>query len=166
MNVEAEKQEKTVGQVALAWWSGLEHDHGGRAELRRCARAAEAVFCPQTHRLGRALKENGVPVAASVFPWMAIALSHVREHAAGTSLVAAMIGPDAKHPVLSTMRFRRLLGAASRADMVALIVRLTRMLGGHVNVPELAEAVHYWGDEVKRRWAFAYYEKVKQSSKE
>ncbi len=164
MNVEVEKQEKTVGQVALAWWNGLEHDPGGRAELRRCARAVEAVFCPQSHRLGSALRENGVPVAASVFPWMAIALSHVREHTAGTSLVAAMIGPDASHPVLSPIRFRRLLGAASRADMVILVVRLIRMLGGRVNVAELAETVNFWGDDMKRRWAFAYYEKVKQTA--
>ena len=35
--------------------------------------------------------------------------------------------------------------------------RLARMSQGKLNVRDLANAILYWGDNVKKRWIFDYY---------
>ena len=161
MSVDTKERKKaSIGASALAWWNALEHDPGDRAELRRCGTAAEAVFCPATHRLARRFAADGCQVSRSVLPWIAMALPHVREHVR-EHLVDGMIGPDAKRPRVSPLRFRRLLHASGRDTLIPSLIRVLRMLDGRANAAELAEAIAYWGDNVKKNWAFAYYEKIK-----
>jgi CRISPR system Cascade subunit CasB len=57
---------------------------------------------------------------------------------------------------MSEARFRRLLQADDRIDCLRRLTRAVKMLKGKANVADLAEAVWYWNDRTKRRWAFTY----------
>lgn len=65
-------------------------------------------------------------------------------------------------PILSQLRFRRLLTTQSGEALVAAFTRLVRLLDGKVNVNELARDFIDWshpirGQQVRRKWAFDYY---------
>jgi CRISPR system Cascade subunit CasB len=59
-------------------------------------------------------------------------------------------------PVVSELRFRRLI-QRDRNDLYPAMIRAIRMLGKQVNIYDLAASTYYWGDQVKRRWAFDYF---------
>ena len=59
-------------------------------------------------------------------------------------------------PVVSELRFRRLI-QRDRADLYVSMIRVLRMLGNKANLHDVANSVYYWGDKVKRDWAFAYF---------
>jgi len=60
-------------------------------------------------------------------------------------------------PRLSEARFRRLLHSGRGEERVSAFARLIALLGGTVNVAELANDFWHWNDRTKRRWAFDYY---------
>ena len=59
-------------------------------------------------------------------------------------------------PIVSELRFRRLI-QRDRADLYISMIRVLRMLGNKGNLHDLAKSVYFWGDGVKRRWAFEYF---------
>jgi CRISPR type I-E-associated protein CasB/Cse2 len=68
----------------------------------------------------------------------------------------AAAGDD--QPRLAEARFRRLLEVDRGEKLVAAFARLITLLGGEVNVSELARDFLAWDHEaVRRRWAFDYY---------
>lgn len=144
------------GQILLDWWQGLADDTGGRAALRRAPDITAVILLPAFQRLHRRLLAAGWPDQ----PWrndrlaaVAGLLSHVREPAA-LSLPQAM--SDGEKPPVSELRFQRLLESP---DMDALFTGLRRalpLLKQRANLCALANDVVHWGDEVKKRWAYAY----------
>jgi CRISPR system Cascade subunit CasB len=99
---------------------------------------------------------------------LARVLAHVRDHdpvqrpmrAAGWKVFPEQgSGSEAggERPLLSEVRFRRLLSAGRGEEQVSAFTRLIAQLGGIVHVPALAEAFWYWNDRTKRQWAFEYY---------
>ena len=65
-------------------------------------------------------------------------------------------------PVVSQVRFRRLLSIDSGEPLVASFVRLVRQLDSEVNVAEIATDFLDWshpirGPKVRNKWAFDYY---------
>jgi len=63
---------------------------------------------------------------------------------------------DVHAALLSEGRFRRLLQTPG-SDLMEPMRRLVRMMKGRVNVPDIAAAVLFWGDVVRKRWIFDYY---------
>ena len=162
------EQVKSPGAIALSWWTSLQPalergyrgDTGALARLRRAslidAMTEESVVVLH-RRLGLARRD--FPRAALV----ACVLAHVREHEPRLK-VARAAGPPSneENGVLSALRFRRLLTMRGEADCAIAFRRLAALLGGKVNVKDLAESLLDWNDEVKgdgRRthWAFDYY---------
>ena len=148
-----------MGAALLAWWNQLQEDRGARAELRRCRNVDEVVMTAAFQRLCSRMK----PVFSGQSGWeerlAAIAglLSHVKVVETGLSLAHQM--SEGNPPVISESRFRRLL-QRDRADLYPAMIRVLRMLKGKADIHEIAHAVFYWGNGVKKQWAYTYYPNV------
>ncbi len=149
----------TVGSVLSVWWRQLEDDRGARAELRRCRNVDEVVMTAAFQRLCSLLR----PAFAQQSYWeerlAAIAglLSHIETTEPGLHLAKQM--SEGNSPVVSELRFRRLL-QRDRAELYPAMIRVLRMLKGKTDIHDLARAIFYWGDSIKKEWAYAYFPNV------
>lgn len=133
----------------------MQSEKASRAELRRCRDATEVMFVPSFHRLLHRARESGLrsetrlAIAAGV-------LAHVRRHidGAGPGQFARVLAEGS----VAEPRFRRLLTIDDPAGLLVPLVRLIRLVDGAAPVENLARDIQFWGDEVKKRWAIAYYE--------
>ena len=146
-------------EIASDWWHSLVssdrgHDRASLARLRRAEQPLDALFEPAALRLVARLprmRAERVAVLAAV-------LAHVTEPAE-LSLprsVGRSTLEDDHSAAVSESRFRRLL-QSDGDELLHPMRRLVRMAKGKANVADLARAILYWGDRVKRDWIFAYY---------
>ena len=139
------------GAIILGWWAHALADResgAARALAARLRRAGpvEALAEGAVQELGRALGLNdGVRLAR-----LACLLAEVREH--GGERLASRLA----EPVLSTLRFQRLL-RADEAELPGALRRAIVMAERRCNVAALGEDLLHWGDSVKMRWCFDYY---------
>ena len=150
------------GKIAQKWWyllsNGKTGDRGVLARLRRCEKSADALTILQAIKLSRDLGCDALELA--------ILLAHVKEDDAQRPMRAAgwksfpgekkETEAGADRPVLSELRFRRLL-KTPRDERLDAFKRLVRILGGKVNVAALTDDFLFWGDKVRERWAFDYF---------
>lgn len=171
-----------AGGRALDWWryycdpSREGHDPGTRAQLRRCDSPVDAAAVPAAvslaRRVGAFTGDEGDAWRDAAALNLARVLAHVREHAdqqpmraAGWKTFAgdrseADAGED--RPLLSEVRFRRLLTTGPGEEQVAAFVRLVALLDGAANVAALADAFLKWehpyfGEQVRKDWATDYF---------
>ncbi|MES9861948.1 MAG: type I-E CRISPR-associated protein Cse2/CasB [Candidatus Thiodiazotropha sp. LLP2] len=151
-----------VGEILSSFWKGLENDKGNRAELRRCKQPEDVVMISGFHQLCARLKPFMKNEGAG---WeMRIAsiaglLAHVRVLYPQKSLAMHMAEFKGDSPVMSELRFRRLL-QRDRFDMYGALIRVIRLLDKKANIHDLAKSVYYWGDSERKRWAFEYFPRV------
>lgn len=159
MNIEAQARE------VRQWWRELMPDEatgrrGDRAVLARLRRAAtplEAVEEEATidlaRRLGGGLRTlDDVAVCAAV-------LAHVRQD--DGSPIARRVGPvpgdPTRRPLMSALRFRRLIQADVPEDKLIQFRRLLALADRKANVTDLASALLDWSERRRRDWIFRYY---------
>lgn len=147
--------------IAEEWWRTLTVEPGPRgprraalARLRRATTPLAVLQEPEAMRLIQRLHgENPDRVAV-----LAGVLALVR--ATDTRPVARAIGrkelDDETSAPMSEMRFRRLL-QADDDELMESMRRLVRLAGREVNVHGLSVAILGWGDAVKKKWIFEYY---------
>jgi len=146
----------------VEWWIALDGDPGGRAELRRCRSEMEAAMHPAVARFCYRLR----PHMAEERAWegrvaMILGLAaHLDPHAMEDVLHSTKTIPErmaqGERPRVSELRFRRLL-QRRRHELYAPMVRLLRLLDHRVGLLDLASTVYYWGDGVRREWAYTYF---------
>lgn len=157
-----QKQASSGGSIAYEWWRRLNpldgsHSGASRAALARMRRAAtptQVLLEPEALRLITMLpqsRKDRVAILAGV-------LAFVRE--VDEPRIARAIGrtslDDEQSAKLSEARFRRLL-QSQPSELMDPLRRLVRQMKGRVNVGDLADAILYWGDGVKKKWIFDYY---------
>jgi len=152
------RPQQAWGDILLAWWRGLADDTGGRSALRRASDITAVVMLPAYQRLHRRLLTAGWPDR----PWQrdrlaaaAGLLAHVRE-ATDQSLPAAMSQHEADKPRVSALRFMRLLESPDIDALFSGLRRTLPLVQHRADVLALANDVVDWGDEVRKRWAYAY----------
>ncbi len=154
------KKDAPSTDILTRWWKGLENDKGTRAELRRCDTPEKVMFNPAFPRLCHRLE----PLLGEEWNWqLRLAaviglLSHVRSTTEQT-LAYQMAGNP---PQVSELRFRRLL-QRERDDIYGAMIRILQMLDHTANPPDLMASVFYWGDPVRKRWAFDYFPNTPES---
>jgi len=165
------------------WWSALRSDGTDTsafffdrtvlARLRRCRSlnevALQSCVWPLEQRLGLGISQKeGLFIIAS-------ALAHVRSDANdGKSLAYRLgAGPTVKgmRPLMSELRFLRLMRAVNAEDFLAQLHRVLMIGDGITDVAILAEDIldwvaegecyPPWGHGMKYRWASDYYLKRK-----
>lgn len=150
--------ESAPGHALLRWWKGLENDKGARAELRRAHDLTAVALTGAYQRFYRQMLAAGWPEKAE--PWqnerlaaIAALLAHVKTED-GRSLPLAM--SEGERPAFSELRFRRLLESPTVDDLFVSLRRALPMIGYQANIHQLANAILFWGDKVKKEWAYAY----------
>lgn len=147
-----------IGKALLEWWSGLHDDRASRAVVRRAATVTAVTLTAPYQRLYRRLLQVGWPKDAPEWQSDRLAaaiglLSHLKT-ADTRSLPLAM--SEGEKPVVSELRFRRLLESP---DVEALFTGLRRglpLIGSSADPLALASDVINWGDRVKKGWAYSY----------
>jgi len=156
-----------IGAVLLSWWRGLDDDRAGRAILRRASSPTRvALTVPYQHVFHRLRSVADIgPHDYERLAAIVGLLAHVKEDES-RPIPEAMSQCDegSDRPRVSELRFLRLLDAP---DVEALYVGLRRVLPlmkHRVDVLALANNFFYWGDAVKKRWAYEYRWPDKTSS--
>lgn len=161
-------RDTALGKVLVEWWNELKDDRGDRAILRRASSITSIVMSRPYQGLHRRLCKVG---------WRGEDNYDRNDHlAAAVGLLAHVRNDDPRRPFpeaasgergnskaevservpVSELRFVRLLESP---DIDALFVGLRRVLpliDHSVDVAGLANDIVYWGDTVKKRWAYGY----------
>jgi CRISPR system Cascade subunit CasB len=155
--------------IAAQWWRGLQPslasgernpraDRAALAELRRADLPA-AMQTPATLDLFRRLGRRR-PEALPDIALCAAALASVREDDPGTRAARSLGAPPGEpddRAVMSPLRFRRLIEAATPEDRLVALRRAVALAHGRINVRDLAAACLDWSEVRRRRWIFEYY---------
>ena len=149
--------------ILLRWWADLSRRRGDRADLRRASTPAEVIFSPGYHRLLGELRSAGYVLSASGAAGLAIVAAlaaHVETNAPSGSFARQMAEPAGpqRGARVSGLRFRRLLAVHDRDQLLPALARSLRLTGGRANVLDLVRSAFFWGDGVRKRWAYDYYE--------
>lgn len=145
--------------VLTEWWSEL--SKGDRAKLKRCSSLEEIALLGAYHRLRFDLLTLAIidPVRLALVAGLA---SHVKEPNQTLRIAQQMalkkVGGDL--PVISELRFRRLLAIDELPELYRTMIRIIRILGGEVNLISLADSAYYWNIRTKIELASDYFEKV------
>lgn len=154
------KADSAIGKGLLTWWKGLEEDRATRAMLRRCATIDEIVLCPAYQRFYRYMLACGWPLDAD--EWQRDKLAAIAGLVAWIKLDSAhdlpyqMSEQDGDRPVLSELRFRALLKLEHTDELFAGLRRALPVIGHQASVIQLAKDVYWWGDGIKKHWAYNY----------
>lgn len=160
--------ESDLGQALTRWW---EHLHGkgefegkpqtaDRAELSRAQTLADVILLPTFQRacvrFKPFFKAEDWDKSIERLAMILALLARVRE-TTSESLPLQMASPNkGEKPVVSELRFRRLI-QRDRDELYGAMIRVLQKLGKKANIHELANDSYYWGDKVKRKWAFVYF---------
>jgi len=153
------------------WWrsiqpsaDGAPERRGDRAELRRCKSLSDVLIAPSFHRLRNlALSENvgfgDDEILAAIAGILAHTESSVTERFGASMAANKENGQNAK---VSGLRFRRLLEVKDLDELYLALIRIIRMMGRSVPVPNLAADMKNWKwedgrDRVRKEWARDYY---------
>lgn len=168
------------GKALLDWWRQLQGYEGAslaqlegkgmkpgwaglRADLRRAETEAEVVFCRGYQQL-RAMfptnfrKEDRLPEMVRV-------LAHVKTLPSPQELAISLPtrmgtrkAEGEETPVVSELRFKRLLRIEDRHELADLLIRLLPMVERRANPLTLARDIWFWNEQTRKRWANDYYQ--------
>lgn len=145
--------------IISQWWAELEDKRGERAQLRHCKNLEEIFFVPYYQKLYWQLSnrewKNRVAVAA-----IAGLLAHVKNSDTQLKLAEQMAQPKGDKPIVSELRFRRLLKCETHREVYPTLMRIIHLLNDTANLTYLANSVYWWNNQTRREWAFQYYEKL------
>lgn len=144
---------------ATAWWHQLrpdEHNPGNRAALVRLRRAATLLDAAEEEATIRLAQQIGGRPALEDAALCAAVLAGVRDNE--QQRTARRLGAqNGEAPLMSPLRFRRLIQADTHEDRLIQFRRLIALAGHKVNVTDLATALLDWSDRRRRDWIFQYY---------
>ena len=149
------------------WWSSLQESNqaGTRAALRRARTPNEISVQYEYFNLFRKLTDSKLPDFIKKrlsyrLPLVAGILSHIREDEPSRPAAARMGSsdkPGGDRPLVSDLRFRRLLRTEDDNELFLMMIRMIRMLGDRVNVKDTAMSVFFWNEQTRKKWASLYY---------
>jgi len=153
--------ESAFGDILYTFWQNLALDKGARAQLRRCKNISQVIMTPSYQRLcarcGNFLTDT--PNSRERLAAIAGLLSHLNTHKSDLKLPEQMAQSRGDRPLVSELRFRRLL-QRDFEELYAALIRILRMLNGEANLYNLSKSIFYWGDSIKKEWAFAYFPRI------
>ena len=146
----------------LAWWKNLDENRAARAELRRASDITEVTLSSHYQKLYRSLcaagwDDAGRPnrrdaLAAAVGLLAHVELDDDKDLAHRMSETAT----DSDRVRVSELRFQRLLESPDIDSIFIGLRRVLPLMDKKANVIALTNDVIYWGNDVKKKWAYAY----------
>lgn len=152
-----------LGKELKKWWENLRENKGIRAEFQRAKNVKDIILLSSFHlacnRFNRFFtNENHWETRLAMILGL---LSHVKGEYDG-KLAEQMASPGKDSPALSELRFRRLI-QCDRDEFYVRMIRVIRLLKREANLHDLARSCYYWGDKIKRDWAFGYFPHIKDN---
>ena len=146
----------------INWWEGLKQNKGDRAELRRCKDLKEIQQASSFQRIyWKMMKLAGEENNPSK-EQMAIIIG-LAAHIEGnddSECFGHQISRGAESPILSELRFRKLLRINDRQGLFRFLIQVIRILDKRVNLLDLQEISYFWGEDRKTKLSYKYYEKA------
>lgn len=154
---------RPLGDALFRWWIALDDNRGDRAELRRCEELLQVIQTPAFQRIRRQLLEMGLKPENGERDRLAAVVglvAHVTS-AADPALQKALpplaqAFSEGDKPAVSPLRFRQLLDARTDDELFTRLRRVLPLVKDRANLFDLANAVFYWGDGVRKRWVYDY----------
>lgn len=151
-----------LAAALLDWWRGLDNDRAARAELRRAHDITAVSLTPAYQRAYRRLQSAGWDVEGTSPLNDRLAaviglLAHVKSD--GEKSPPEAMSKDSEggdRPPVSPLRFQRLLEAPDLDALFSGLRRALPLVNHQINITALANDVVFWGDKVKKNWAYAY----------
>nr|WP_276643261.1 type I-E CRISPR-associated protein Cse2/CasB [Siccibacter turicensis] len=140
-----------------AWHSDLNTQQGRRlrASLRRSHTLNEVYLSEgfrslllRTHTLWKRENQAWRFTALAIVAALA---AHVSETSTATPFAAQLAQEKGHRQVMSVLRFQRLLAVRSHEELLRQLRRAVQLLGGNVNLLDLAESVFCWCREEDER---------------
>ena len=178
---EYSKLQKDLRWECRQWWrrlNGVDHEGAGnrvladrksRAELRRIGASASdtgdsvnlinAYAIDIFHRLREHVAATGARVGDEKVALAAAVLANVDKDLGDQNSTASLLG-EGDPPPFAEVRFKRLIRTDEPAELLPQMVRAVKILGKAAPVGELGASLLLWGPNVKKRWAFAYWQKT------
>jgi CRISPR system Cascade subunit CasB len=175
MTTKQDDRQPRWDQVARRWWAMIQgdqeevasprgRDRAALARLRRAVTPVEALEEPVVFDLykklgfGRSDIDRRLPRVAVV----AAVLAHIKGDAApaenGFRRRFAEILGHGERPLMSELRFKRLLSATEDRDLMTSFRRAVALAGGkNIDVGDVAASLLDWSDRRRMHWAFDYY---------
>ncbi|QFY41333.1 type I-E CRISPR-associated protein Cse2/CasB [Candidatus Methylospira mobilis] len=150
------------------WWQGLDEDRASRAVLRRCATLDAVTLSDAYQHFYRYMVACGWPENASErqrdkLAAIAGLLAHVKtEDTQRLPIKMSELAGD--RPLVSELRFRDLLKVETTDELFDSLRRVLPLIDKKANIYLLANDVYFWGDKIKKDWAYSYRWPVKQSA--
>ena len=153
-----------AADIAAEWWKQTGKRPGAFARIKRAGTLLEIVQEPAAldliRRLPREDRER-LAVLAGVLAWVRETekASVARQFGAARRKSSTKQPGDKPSKKAVDPRIRQLvrLRANESEAMLRRLRRLVRYLKGTANVHDLAYSILRWGDWVKRRWVFDFY---------
>jgi CRISPR system Cascade subunit CasB len=156
--------------ILLEWWTALETDKGGRAELKRAENPLQVAFSPAYHDLLRRLQQADYGLGTDSRERLALLAglaAHVKRHTDNGRSLAAQMGspkPGGDKAIVSELRFQRILGADDLDELYTQLRRAISLLDGTANLDDLARGLFRWRPiaeqnpyDPRKNWAYDYY---------
>ena len=155
-----------IGRELLSWWNGLEDDRGGRAILRRASSPTQIALTAAYQRVFRRL--GGIadihPQDCERLAALVGLLAHVKTNESRPIPQAMSECAKGDRPPVSELRFLRLLDSPDIESLFTGLRRVLPLMKHRADVLALANDVSFWGDGVKKQWAYDYRWPEKTSS--
>lgn len=157
------ERDQRAGAVT-AWWRGLQPrtengrslpgDRAALARLRRAGTVMQACMTPATLDLCRKL--GAAPEEVDTMALIAAILANVRKDVS-VSFARQLGGEANDKPLLSPLRFQRLIEASEPDAQLTAFRRAIVQAGRRASVRDLAESLLDWNDQRRQRWLYEYY---------
>lgn len=134
-------------EVFTKWWTRLQENSGGRAQLKRCSSPEEAALHSETHRL-KSMLPNWIPLEAVAT--IAGVSAHIKNDTK-QAFAKSLATPKEKNGrvPLSESRFRQLLSCREWDELYRTLRRSVTILDGKVNLSSFVDTVLLWNDEFR-----------------
>ena len=134
-------------KVLINWWTKLQENNGGRAQLRRCISPEEAALHSETYRLKTMLPKW---VSLEAVATIAGISAHIRNDTS-VGFARSLATPKEKNgrAPLSETRFRQLLSCREWNELYRSLRRMVTILDGNINLISFVDTVLLWNDEFR-----------------
>jgi len=156
-------KEDTSAAILRVWWEGLQADPNERDRIRGCGDPSSVMLSPEYQRLVNLLKDAGYDLDAGhsyAVAAVAVAVAQVTsDTGSGASFAYQMAkpAPGSRRARVSGLRLERLVGEQQREVACLLLIPVIELLGGAVNMTDMAHGLYRWDTAARKRWADDYY---------
>ncbi len=156
-------EEDISAAILRKWWEDLQADPKERDRLRTCGDASSAILSPECQHLVTLLKEAGYdldPVHSYAVAAVAFAVAQVTsDTGSGASFAYQMAKPmrGRKKARVRGPRLDSLVRQQQREMACLLLIPVIALLGGAVNLADMAYGLYLWDTAARKRWADDYY---------